>query len=184
MKKIFKFRGFTLIEVLISVGILAVVSTLITQVLFTTTRVNKKVGTLENVKSSGEFALGVLERLIRDAVAVETVCDAAEVTTPSAVFRNADNATTTVTCVSDGTAARIASVSATGTISYLTDGSVTLSASGDFSCADNSLTFSCPTSAGVASSTTISFYLGQLGEGQGTLEAARWQFQSLVTPRN
>lgn len=179
-----KKNGFTILEILISVGVLAVVSTLIAQVLFTTTRVNKKVASLEDVKVSGEFAMGVMERLIRDSVATETVCDVDEETTPAAKFRNADNGETTLTCLSDGTAARIASVSAAGPISYLTNSAVTLSESGATDCTDSSLAFSCPKNVGVSTSTTITFFLGQLGQGQGSFEAVRSHFQSSVTPRN
>ncbi len=175
--------GFTLMEILISVGVLAVVSTLIAQVLFTTTRVNKKVTTLSDVKSSGEFALGVVERLIRSAIAMETVCDTGAETTPSARLLGAGATTTTITCMSDGTAARIASVSATGAISYLTDNSVTLNVTGTADCADSSLLFSCPASSG-PSAVTINFSLGQIGEGGGKFETARSSFQSSVSLRN
>jgi len=173
-------NGFTLLEILISVGVLAIVSTLIAQVLFTTTRVNKKAEILREVKGNGEFAIDVFSRLARNAVAVETVCDIGADSTPAAVFRNADNRRTTIRCWSDGTAARIASVSA-DTV-YISGANLTLSASGGSSCADSSLSFSCPVESGVVTPMVIQFSLGTLAEAEN--EQVRSSFQTAVTVRN
>ena len=141
---IMKKNGFTLMEILISVGILAIVTTLIAQVLFTTTHVNKKTEILTDIKQDGNFALDVMARMVRAAKAIETSC-----TTSTASITNNDNTVTTLRCLPDGNAARIASVSATtGAIVYLSGGNVTLSASGGTDCSDSSLVFSCPPAGG------------------------------------
>ena len=179
-----KKNGFTLLEILISVGVLAIVSTLIVQVLFTTTSVNRKTETFRDVKGTGEFALSVMERLVRNANANDTVCDVGQTSTASAAFRNADNETTTLICMADGTAARIASKSATGSVVYITGAGVTLSASGDKVCTDSTLTFSCPPVSGITTPMTIEFSLGTLAKNDPDFAVSRRSFQTTVSLRN
>ena len=178
-----KKSGFTLLEILVSVGILATVAILITQVLFTTTHVNKKTVILADIKQNGNFTLDVVSRMVRSAARIETSCDGT-VTTPSAQIRNADDTVTVLTCVSDGTVARIASVSGTGTVSYLSGGTVTLSASGRSDCSDSSLQFSCPPTSGIPRQMTITFTLGQAGFSGSAYENGSASFSGTIGLRN
>lgn len=176
--------GFTLMEILISVGILATVGILIVQVVFTTTRANTKSALLADIKQNGEFAMDVMSRQIRGAVAVETNCGVEETTTPSAVIRTLENATTTFLCHSDGVAARIASMDAQANISYLTGNAVTLSASGLATCDDSTLNFSCLFATGIAQPVTIQFTLRHLGQGTSPYDVAERSFTNSVNVRN
>ncbi len=175
-------NGFTLLEILISVGILAVATTLIVQVLFTTTRVNTKTGLVSDVKQNGEFALDSMERAIRASTSIPGFCELGATSTTSALITDANNNSITYACVSDGTAARIASVSSTG-IRYLTSANVTISDSGSPGCDDSTLIFSCPDSNGIASPLTIRFTLVQLGATTSAFAAARSTFETTVSIR-
>lgn len=177
-------RGFTLMEILISVGILATVGVLIVQVVFTTTNVNTKAALLADIKQNGEFAMDVMSRHIRGAASVETNCGIQEATTPSAAIRTLEHATTTLLCHSDGVAARIASMDAQANISYITGNTVTLSASGLTSCDDSTLSFSCLSGTGVAEPVTIQFTLRQTGTGTSIYDVSERSFVNTVNVRN
>ncbi|MCX6793788.1 MAG: prepilin-type N-terminal cleavage/methylation domain-containing protein [Candidatus Gottesmanbacteria bacterium] len=178
-------QGFTLLEILVSVGILAMVTILLAQVLFTTTHVNKKTELVINFKQNGTFVLDVIGRLVRASIAIETSCNSGQTSTPSARIRNADYNVTVLTCFSDGNVARIASVSGTGKVVYLSGGNVTLSASGGVNCSDSSLAFSCPpASGGMQSELIVSFTLGQPGVTGSAFESGKSSFQSTIGVRN
>jgi prepilin-type N-terminal cleavage/methylation domain-containing protein len=171
-------QGFTLIEILISVGILAIVATLIAQVLFTTTHVNKKTEIITDIKQDGNYALDVIGRMVRSAKSID-VCQADEL-----VITNPDNNVTTLACVSDGNAARIASQSATQTV-YLSGGNLTLSRSASADCVDSLLAFSCPpVSGGILNQATVTFTLGQVGISGSAYESGSASFQSIIRMRN
>lgn len=178
-----KSEGFTLLEIIISVVILATVSILITQVLFTTTRVNTKSGVIQDIKQNGDFALDVMSRLIRASATNITTCDVGQLTSPSMTLQTDQNTTITFQCKSDGVSARIASVSASGTY-YLTGSDVTVSATGGKTCDVSSLTFSCPAAPGVPGPVIIQFSLGPLGGDPTTFATAKTSFETTVSPRN
>lgn len=179
--------GFSLLEILVSVGILASVGVLIGQVFFTTAHVNTKTELLKEVKQNGNFALDVMGRSIRNASFIETICPEEAESTESATIRNADGYTTVYRCESDGNVARIASVSAstTGdeTVDYLTSGTLTISKSGAAECDDSSLVFSCPALEG-GSAVTLSFSLGPVGSPDAVYETVQNSFTATVIPRN
>ena len=177
-------RGFTLMEILISVGILATVGILIVQVMFTTTNVNTKSVLLADIKQNGEFAMDVMSRQIRGAASIETTCGIEETTTSSVTVRTLENATTTFLCHSDGIAARIASMDAQANISYVTGNSVTLSASGLATCDDSTLSFSCLFAIGITQPVTIQFTLRQPGTGTGIYDVSQRSFTNTVNVRN
>jgi len=175
-------KGFTLIEILISIGILATVGTLVAQVLYTTTHVNTKSNLIQDLKQNGEYALGVMERSIRGATDIVNYCDISATSTTSAVIVDANDHAIQYTCVSDGTAARVASVSSSGT-QYLTGGNVTLSASGGSACGDSTLVFTCPNKSGISVPITINFTLTQLGATTSAYTSAQDSFQTTVSLR-
>jgi prepilin-type N-terminal cleavage/methylation domain-containing protein len=177
-------KGFTMMEILVSVGILAIVSILIVQVMFTATRVNKKTGLVMDIKQNGNFALGVISRMVRSAKVINVSCSPGDVTASYVDITNPDNNITTITCLSDGSAARIASVSGTGAIAYLSAANVTLSTSGSVTCSDSSLAFSCPPVTGNQSELSIAFTLGQVGGSESAYEISSASFQSTITVRN
>ncbi len=59
--------GFTLVEVLVVVGILVIIMVAVSTIFFTTTRSSTKTKIVTKVKENGDYALSVMERLIRDS---------------------------------------------------------------------------------------------------------------------
>ena len=152
------------------------------QVFFTTTRVNTKVESLSEVQQSGTFALDAMSRLIRGAVSVEIDCDSGNTTTSSAMLTDYGGDTTTFMCVSDGTAARVASVSGEGMVNFLTGGALTTSLSGGSACDDSTLTFACP--VGIwAAPVYFQFSLGTPGVALDPADQSRL-FQTTVDVRS
>ncbi len=184
MKNQKKHMGFTLMEILVSVGVLAIIATLLTQVLFTTVHVNKKAEILTTVKQDGNFALDVIGRMIRSSKVINVSCSLGDLTAVSAEITNPDNYVTTLEC-DEG---RIASVSGTPEIpvkTYLTGGNLTLSPSGSDDCDDSSLRFSCPPADGsIQKQVTVTFTLGQVGDSGSVYESGSAAFSSTVSMRN
>ncbi len=60
-----KKNGFTIIEIVVTVGILAVVAVVGTNIFFTVLRSSSKSKVLTTVKQNGDYALSVMERMIR-----------------------------------------------------------------------------------------------------------------------
>lgn len=175
--------GFTLLEILISVSIAGAMGLVIAQVFFATSRTNTKTELLKDVKQNGEFAVGIMERMIRNALTVSSTCSPTGTTLPSIDIVNANGDTTTFGCLADGAAMRIASDSATGTTEYLTSSNMTL---GGASCADvdNSLSFVCTSTTDGPTSVTVSFSLSQIGVPTDQIDQASVLFQTTATPRN
>ncbi len=174
-------RGYTLIELIIAVAIIAGLGTVLAQSLFTTTRSSTKVERLTDVKQGGEYALNVIERITRNARSLTAVCSESGTTpTASATITSPDGYETTFTCALSGTVTRIASVSAFGT-QYLTSSSVTL---GGATCDADSLVFYCTSIADVPKSLKVTFQLLQKGSPVDQFEKASTTFQTSIGLRN
>lgn len=177
-------KGFTLLETLITAAITATVGILIAQVFFTTTRTNTKTELLKDLRQNGQYAVDIIERMLRNAIRVESDCSAEGISLRALEFANPDGNTTTIECKMDGQGVtRIASTSADGVSDYLTNGSVTL---GGASCADaeNTLRFSCTQIAGELPKVTVEFSLAQSGSPADQFEQGSNLFQTTVTGRN
>ena len=170
-------RGFTLIEILVSVGIIAIVGSVIAQSFFSMVRTNVKTNLLTTVKQNGDFSLNVVSRMIRNATSVTTICSSGGTTTSSLSLLNNDGNSTTFNCQMDGTIARIASISATRT-EYLTNKNVTLGNS----CTDT-LTFICTVYGDEKKEIQVLFTLSQLGAPEGQFEKASTAFQTTIVTR-
>lgn len=173
-------QGFTLLEVLISVAVMSMIGTVIAQSFFTTTRSNAKVEILKDTKQGGDFAISLMERMIRSAGDIATSCASSGTTVDSLQITNRDGLTTTFGCVLDSGVTRIASTSASGTV-YLTPANVTL---GGATCDNASLTFVCASNASQGDSVRIQFTLSQKGAGGDQSERASTTFQTTVNVRN
>lgn len=174
-------RGFTLIELIIAVAIIAGLGTVLAQSLFTTTRSSTKVERLTDVKQNGEYALAVMERMIRNARSLTASCSGGgTVPASSAAIENRDGYTTTFQCMLDGSVTRIASVSAFGA-QYLTSSSVTL---GGATCDADSLVFYCTSIADVPKSLKVTFQLLQKGTPVDQFEKASTVFQTNIGIRS
>lgn len=124
-----KEHGFTLVEVLVVSAILFTVGVMVVQLFFSSLKGSIKSTTLAIVKQEGDYALTVMERMIRNSREVTGGCTLSPPTTFSTYLdiRNPDDNTTTFSCA--GT--RIASASATPPLTqYLTSESVAVSCSG------------------------------------------------------
>ncbi len=86
-----KNSGFTLIEILVSVTILSVVSTVIASVLFLSLRSNTKTMAIKEVKQNGDAAVSIVREFVRGAESVS--CTANSI---SAV--DSDGAVTVFSC--------------------------------------------------------------------------------------
>lgn len=174
--------GFTLLEILVSVSIIAGLSILIAQAFFTTTRSNTKTEILKEVKQNGDLALGLMSRMVRESTSITSSCPSTGLTSTSLSIKNPDGATTTFGCVYDGSVTRIASSS--GALSdYLTSSSVTL---GDTSCAGGAMTlsFTCTARPAGGSTVTMSFTLSQAGVPVNLFQRAQSSFQTTIDTRN
>jgi len=179
-------KGFTLLEMLIAISVVATVASLIVQVFFTTTHVNTKTEILKDVKQNGDVAVDVMTRMIRNSLAVTSTCDETGTKLTSLDIQNPDGDSTEFGCLYDATnkITRIASTSAlTSTTQYLTSENVTL---GGTSCIDanNTLTFTCTSSPNEADKITITFQLAQKGSSPSQFEQANMPFQTTVSSRN
>ncbi|MBI3385733.1 prepilin-type N-terminal cleavage/methylation domain-containing protein [Candidatus Gottesmanbacteria bacterium] len=170
--------GFTLIEVLVSVGIIALVMTVLAQGFFSLFRTNIKTELLKDVKQNGDFALDVMGRMIRNSKSVATTCSLGGTTTASFSVVNQDGFTTTFGCLQDATIPRIASTSGTRT-DYLTSRNVSLGING----CTNAVTFVCTRLISGQTSVKITFTLGQVGTPPDQFAKANSSFQTSVMTR-
>lgn len=172
--------GFTLIEVLVSIGIIAGIAAVVSQVFFATTRSNTKTEILKETKQQGEFAMEVMGRMIRSSRTITNTCSSGGTTMQSITVVAVDGGTTTFGCVEGGGVTRIASTSAQRT-EYLTSTNVTL---GGTDCTGDSLAFTCWSASGVPSEVQIGFRLAQKGTPVDQFETAATPFQTTVIARN
>lgn len=171
--------GFTLVEILVATGVLAIISMVVTQILFSTTRSNNKTEILKEVKQSGDFAIDYMTRMIRSSQTITSNCANPAVITNDLTILNKDGLTTTFSCLSDAGNLRLASTSATST-SYLSSNNLTVSQTAGIC----SLRFSCKTVGGVPRIVSINFGLEQKSTSPDQSEKAKVNFGTSVTLRN
>lgn len=167
--------GFTLLEIIVSVTIIALIGAVISQAFLTTSHSQIKTETIKEVKQNGDFAVTTMERMIRGASGASVTC-----TNNTVTFSSLDLGMTTFGCMADNGVMRIASTSALGT-NYLTSKAVTI---GGSDCPGSTLRISCTRSPGLPTNVNISFTLSQKGSPPGTFEQAQASFETSVTTRN
>ncbi len=167
-------EGFTLLEMLISVGVIAIISVVLSQVFIVTLRTNTKTELLKDMKQNGEIATETMVRMIQSAKSV--TCP----TSQSVIVTNPDDGVTTFGCALTGTTTRIASTSASGT-KYLTADNTTL---GGTDCGTSTLAFACTGGVGIPVSVSITFQLAQAGAAEAAFEEVSESFQTSATTRN
>ncbi len=187
-------HGFTLLELLVSAGVLSLVSVIIAQVLFTTVRLNTKTEQLKEMKQTGTATMETVRRMIQNARGVSSPCTGTILSELTIV--NIDGIETTFRCAADTqyttrSVFRIASESATlSTTSFISSGNVTLVANaGDAGCGiadteDAALQFVCTSIGDKVTSVSIFFRLRQQNATTGVFEGATETFQSTGTTRN
>ena len=113
MKSIKKSKGFSLIELVVSIGVFALVAGVALSILFTSLRVSRKSEGLVILKEQGDAVLSQMVRQIRFAKSLDTPasCTPAVTTTSITVTSLSNNAQTTFACTT-GASSSITSNSA------------------------------------------------------------------------
>lgn len=184
MQKKITGAGFTLLEIMITTAIMGVIGMLISQVFFTTTRVNTKTELLKDMKQNGQFAMDTITRMIRASLEVNSACTTSGSQASSIQITNPDGQMTTFGCSLDAStgATRIASTSAySGQSDYLTSKNVSL---GSTSCAGASLVFTCTSSPDQPSRVKVVYTLRQIGSPNDSFGTASQTFETTVSVRN
>jgi len=173
-----KSAGFSLIEILVVMGLLAIAVVIGTSLFFTTFRSSAKTKALTIVKQNGDYALSVMERLIRDSeeVIVNGDGDICESGMNKIKIKRMDGSEIEFECLDEGTATGyIASTSAVR--ARLISEEVKLD-SCSFDCSQKDLNPFNPQSV------VINFTLSQANEAARVEEQASVDFQTSVTTRN
>lgn len=90
-----KVKGFTLVELLVVVGVIATVGTMVGNLFLSNLRTAAKTKALTEVKQNGDYALSVMERMIRNAKEVQAGCPGVGT---SLTILNPDGETTEFIC--------------------------------------------------------------------------------------
>lgn len=165
--------GFTLLEMLVSIAIIAIVSVVLSQVFISTLRSNTKAEILKEVKQNGDLAVESITRMIQNAA--DAWCPSAS----SFSTLNPDGEVTTIACEDTASGARLASQSAAQTV-YLTSTRVSLGTT----CAGSQLSVTCEGAAGIPTTISVSFQLSQSGTVGDQFERASQTFRTSVSMRN
>lgn len=96
--------GFTLIEILVFLGVFFAVSAIVGGVLVSTLRSSQKTKTLDDVRHNGDFALNTMSRMIRNAGSI-TSCGGTTI-----AVQSPDGLATTFACSGDTISSNSASL--------------------------------------------------------------------------
>lgn len=174
MKKQERNKGFSLLEMVVALAIIAGISVVLSQVFLTTVRTNTKTEVLKDLKQNGDVALESISRAVQSAKSI--LCNSAT----SLTVVNADSTTNTFACVSNGSQTRLSKSDATG-LTYLTADSVTM---GGADCTTTSLKFTCTDISGSPGAVSVSFSLAANGLSASAFEQGSQSFETSVTMRN
>ena len=166
MKKVKKIRivkGFTLVEIVIVVSLLALISVIGGNFFFSALFGSSKAEALKEVKQNGEFALKVMEESIKNAYGFVS-CDP-----NSIVVKNKDNQNNNYHFEIVDNIGRIASDS-----SHLTSERVNVT----------NFSINCITSSGVPPKVIISYTVSQSDLNVRVEKKATYDFKTTVTMRN
>lgn len=182
-------KGFTLVEILVSIAALGLISVALSQSFAAITRANTKADLVKDIKQSGDFANRRLEQMIRESVSIG---DCSGGTSKELTLINRDSYQTILRCQwdDDNKIARLASVSGTQEdppIDYLTGTNVTLGGATSCDDAEMSLVFTCSNISGDLNSVQVYYSLFQASQipGQGNRsQQAHADFQTTINTRN
>lgn len=166
--------GFTLLEMVVAIAIVALLSVVVSQIFLITLRTNTKTEVLKDMKQNGEIALESIVRAIQNAASI--TCTSPQ----SIIVEHTDTTSTTFACESTASQTRFIKTTAIGS-TYLTAENVTL---GGTDCGSSTLTFTCDPTNEAATSVTIVFHLAQQGTPSEAFEQSSVSFQTSVTMRN
>jgi prepilin-type N-terminal cleavage/methylation domain-containing protein len=179
-----KNKGFTMIEVLVAVGVMALISTVIAQVFFTSVRSNIKTELMKEIKQNGDYAMNTMIRVIQNAKSID-VCNANSLTvtnqdTPPtttqfsyALGHNGNPPLNLDYCyITMITSSQIA----------LTSNNVTIGS--DATNCGSAINFICSSIGSVTRAVNIKFTLNQIGAGNAKYEKATIPYDATVVLRN
>lgn len=129
--------GFTFIELMVVITLMVMLMVTVASMFFTTLIGTGKTNSSFQVKEEGDFALGQMEFLLRNAIAVDsTTCQPGG---SSITFTNYDNGITTLGTFDDQGHQKIASISASSPLNpaLLTSERVELTTGPTFNCSQN-----------------------------------------------
>lgn len=173
-----KTYGFTLIEIIVVIGVIALVAIVLSSGLMTIFRTNSQSSQSTDTKQNGDQALSSIERMLRAAQTVTSPCDGTDQL--SLRFTDHDNNETKFFCAQEGMTTFIASESAKGT-SRLTGNTVTLGAN----CVQPNIVFSCTRSPNGSQVVSIAFTLYTVGQSPTSyFNPTSAAFKSIITVRN
>lgn len=181
-------KGFTIIELVISVVIIAGVSTVIAQTYFAATRSAVRIEAIKDIKQNGDFATNVMTRMIHNAKKGSLVCP--PIPGDSLTITNPDGGQTTFKCVFDSGVPRIASISAIlfSKTEYLSSATLSLTPFSNITptnCTGNSFVVnSCDPGGGAPGKVSVSFSLFTANVPSGQFNQATTNFSTTVTMRN
>lgn len=155
-----KKNGFTLVELLVVVGITAMAGIMVANIFLTNLRTTAKAKALTEVKQNGDYALAVMERMIRNAKELSP-CSGSGM---SLTLLNPDEDTTTFDCSGDQIASNSGFLSANNL--KVTNCSLI-----------------CEKPQGKPAVVTISFTLKKKGAALGKEFTAEIPFQTTVSTR-
>ncbi len=186
-------QGFTLLELLVASGVIAFVSVIITQVLFSSIHLNTKTEVIKELKQTGEMTLGAMSRMIQNAASVmvsqcNLSTDDPKQIVPTVEITALNGGITTIECIDDAIAGvtRIASMSASRIDPlYITNSNVTLiDNTGASGCSNQPLQFTCVGVGGIPTSLSVRFRLRQKNLAATSYESAFETFQTTISVRN
>jgi len=163
-------KGYSLLELLIVIALVGTIGVITSQVFIIGLRSQAKSEILKEVKQNGDYALQVMDTIIRNAVNIdEASCNA---NTQDITITTSDGASVTFDC----TTPRIASVSGDPSITlYLTSSKVSVS-----SC---NIRVVCPTPPTSPKYVFFNYTISQVGTQLAKEQQASVEFQSTVSLR-
>ncbi|OGG01840.1 hypothetical protein A2Z33_01140 [Candidatus Gottesmanbacteria bacterium RBG_16_52_11] len=166
-------NGFTLVEILVSITIIAIISVVVVQAFVSIIRVNTKTEALKEVKQNGEYVLSVLTRKIQNSTEITSTCDGTNVNTLQVIKRN-----------TDGTTEYDSVFSINSGVIYLAEGAGAPEKIISDRVYAEILTFNCTEVREQPARVTVRFVLRQNTIGAATFETARQVFRDTIQTRN
>lgn len=164
-----KKNGFTLIEIIVVIGILGIIMVMGSNLFFSILRGSTKTKILQLVKQNGDYTITVMSRMIRNAREISGNC---QLGMTNLAIQNPDGHETEFSCLEIGTTnGRIASNSARITSSDVKVDSCS------FTCVNGEVGVS-------PAAVTINFTLSQAGVTTRLEEQASVNFQTTISLRN
>ncbi len=165
--------GFSLIEMMITIVIVGIISTVLSAALFGLLHGASKADIIKEIKQNGDYTVAVMEIKIRNSLDVSTCTGVAS---NQLTILNSDNTQSTFQCNSTSLAIE---ENISGTIRVLTNSAVAVPA-----CDTANIAFTCTSSTTGAKAISIAFNLKEAGTNKTAAETSFQLFKTQVSLRN